>query len=139
MNYVYQGLVLVLFLGVALMARKARAQANLVAVDRWFVNMDVTAHGQRYRGDRSNLLHLFYAEKRGIATLSTKRLYQTKSGRYFEIEITSEFCEVVHWKIDPVTKEDGDAFMEMVAEYEKSQQQKTLTGERDPEADELPA
>jgi hypothetical protein len=138
MNYVYYALTISLFMGIAFMARKGRAQSNLVAIDRWFVGMDVTAHGQRYRGDRSTLLFTFYAEKTGMASVTTKRLYRTKSGRYFEMEITSEFSEVVHWKIDPVTAEDGDAFMEMVAE-EESLQQPGEQAQRDPEADELPA
>jgi hypothetical protein len=108
----YYLLIAILVLGVFSAIWRARAQKNLTAIDKWMLQMDVTAHGKRYQGERSTLLYVFNIEKIGLATVKTKRLYRTVSGRYFEIEITSEFSEVNQWDLQQVPKEDGDAFVE---------------------------
>ena len=97
---------------------KSRITANLNAIDQWFSTMDINTNGQRYQGARCQQLFEFYLTKRGLTGLSVKRLYRTKSGRYFEIEITADLSDVVYWKVTPVTAEDALAFMEEFGEQE---------------------
>lgn len=101
---------------VAFFAIKSRARLNYLHIDSWVSNMDITAHEQRFQGSRCKKLFEFYMRRDGISGLTLKRLYSTVSGRYFEIEISSELCEVTSWSVILIPEEDALLFLDYVAE-----------------------
>lgn len=111
----YYAMMIVVALLTILALRRAGFGPNSAAIDIWFIKMDIQAHGQRYQGDRSEVLHIFHTEKTGLAKVVTKRLCKTKSGRFYEIDITAEFCEVVGWHVIPLDAIDVQDFLDNLA------------------------
>lgn len=101
---------------VAFFGIKSRMRLNYLHIDSWVSNMDITAHEQRFQGSRCKKLFEFYMRRDGVCGLTLKRLYSTVSGRYFEIEITSELCEVTSWSVTLIPEEDALLFLEYVTE-----------------------
>lgn len=91
--------------------RGSRVAANLAAMERFFVNMDVVAHGQRYRGDRSRLLVTLAHGRHSAFGYEIRNLCETKSGRCYIIHLQAEFGAMTGWFVTPVSGEEADVLL----------------------------
>jgi hypothetical protein len=112
-------LALICFLSFCFFIIRSKVSINKKTISAWFFDMDVMVDGQRYRGSRSKEIYEFFFTKQGWCTYTGKKLYQTLSGRYFEIEITSDLCDIIYWKLTPLLEEDVLAFMKKVEEIKE--------------------
>lgn len=76
--------------------------------------MDVTVDGNRYQGKDAKQLFVFFARREGIFCVTSKHLYLSKIGQYFELEIVAELGRVSRWVLTPVSESDAALFLAYV-------------------------
>lgn len=106
-DYLQLALLLVVIVTVIVVMRRARASSNLIAIQTWFVNMDVMAHGQRYRGSRSTVIGNLGHGRNGALGYEVRSLCETKSGRFYILHVQADLSRVSGWSIDPLTPEQA--------------------------------
>lgn len=96
--------------------RTRRISRNLAAIDTWVSAMNHTVNGTHFQGHGSTPVYLFYSRREGPFSISSKKLYRTTSGTFFEVEVTAELGTVTHWMITPVSTDDAIRFLEYVSD-----------------------
>lgn len=67
--------------------------------------MDVISQGQRWRGNRSKIMHVV-TNHRHFFGVDMELLCVTSSGRWYCVHIESRWSEITAWQLEPV---DPDA------------------------------
>lgn len=97
--YVCAGL---LFASIAIIfLRMSSPSQNRRLALQWFKSMDVISHGQRYKGDRSDIV--FDAGSGRVGTFAYQLMVgcRTKSGREYFLRVGANLGLVTEWEIAP--------------------------------------
>lgn len=101
-KFAFYGCAGLLFVSIAILFLRLSSPAqNRRLVLQWFKSMNVISHGQRYTGDRSEIV--FDAGSRRIGTFAYELLVgcRTKSGREYFLRVCANLGLVTEWEIAP--------------------------------------
>jgi hypothetical protein len=79
---------------------------NELAIAQWFGTMDMVVDGQRWRGERSQMIESLDMQK-SFAGISAKLLCATRSGRWFILSAETRFSLIINWGVEPITEDEA--------------------------------
>jgi hypothetical protein len=101
---------------VLMMLRMGSIESNVNAIEQWFKKLDVIVDNQRYLGERATPMVTFAHGRQGLGGYMVHSLFETPSGRVFELRIISSFSRVVEWELTPSTQEVLTALQQQLAQ-----------------------
>lgn len=109
----FAALVITLVSVIVYAKRVLGARGNAVTAMKFFESMDVISNGQRYRGERSEILMDGGSGPTGTGGYQLLAVCRTKSGRGYFLRVISQMCFVSEWEIIPLSPEEFEEFLKL--------------------------